>query len=117
MTKLPNQIDNIEFPFQDREALIESRKFYQQVFGWQYQEWGPEYLDTSDSGVASGLTVDKRQYPLVIIYTDNIEQALATVKQAGGRLLGNCFIFLVGVVFNLKTLLAMNWPFGLNSIT
>lgn len=102
MTKLPNHIDNIEFPFPDREALIESRKFYQQVFGWQYQEWGPEYLDTGDSGVASGLTVDKRQPPLIIIYTDNIEQALATVKQAGGEITQELFHFPGGRRFQFK---------------
>ena len=102
MTKLPNQIDNIEFPFPDREALIESRKFYQQVFGWQYQEWGPEYLDTGDSGVASGLTVDQRQHPLIIIYTDNIEQALATVKQAGGEITQELFNFPGGRRFQFK---------------
>jgi glyoxalase family protein len=59
-------------------------------------------LDTDDSGVASGLIVDKRQHPLIIIYTDNIEQALSTVKQAGGEITQELFNFPGGHRFQFK---------------
>ncbi|KXT84977.1 VOC family protein [Streptococcus panodentis] len=104
MDKVPNQIDYIEFPYPDKELFRQGRDFYRQVFGWQYQEWGPEYLDTADSGVSSGLAVDsaRLQTPLIVLYTDHIEQAMTRVLEAGGEISQPLFDFPGGRRFHFK---------------
>ena len=48
-----NRIDFVEFPAPDREALRQAQEFYTRTFGWRYQKWGEDYIDTADSGVGA----------------------------------------------------------------
>lgn len=57
MTK-SNHIDLVEFPAHSAEELSASKKFFSQIFGWKFQDWGNEYADTKDSGVTAGLIAD-----------------------------------------------------------
>ena len=41
-------IDYVEFPAQSAESFAAAKRFYKQVFGWSFQEWGVEYADTKD---------------------------------------------------------------------
>ena len=57
MTNNPkeNRIDYVEFPAPSAAALRASKMFYSEVFGWSFQDWGDNYVDTHGSGIASGL--------------------------------------------------------------
>ena len=91
-----NHFDYLEFPAATVEALIHTKGFYASVFGWTYQDWGDDYADTKDSGLASGITADQAhrpKHPLAVIYTDDLEAARARVIEAGGTVTKDIFPF------------------------
>lgn len=86
-------IDYVELP---AKSTAKSKAFYTAVFGWQYEDWGPDYADTKSSGVASGLNGGKDhrpKSPLVVLYADDLEAARARVKKAGGKVTRDIFAF------------------------
>ena len=50
-----NHIDYVEFPVTSAPAFAAVKKFYHDVFGWSFQDWGPDYADTNatDSAICS----------------------------------------------------------------
>lgn len=54
---MTNQIDYIEFPADTVEKVSASRDFFTKAFGWNYKQWGEEYVDTQDSGITSGVSI------------------------------------------------------------
>ncbi len=90
-----NKIDYIEFPAGGK-ALAAAKAFYSNVFGWTYQEWGPDYCDTKSSGVSSGLNADKShapKAPLPVIFVSNLETVREKVVSAGGNITRDIFPF------------------------
>jgi len=94
--KSENQIDYIEFPTTSNAALAATKKFYGEVFGWTYQDWGPDYSDTKSSGIASGINGSQEHRaakPLAIIFSSDLESARARVVKAGGNISRDIFSF------------------------
>ena len=90
------KINYIEFPVKTNEDLQKTKSFYTKVFGWEYQDWGEDYSDTKDSGLGSGLNVDKShktKQPLAVIYVVNIETKKDEVIKAGGKIEKDIFPF------------------------
>ena len=54
------QMDYIEFPATDIEA---TKRFYNQVFGWQFQDWGPEYAGFNDGRLGGGFNREAQPAP------------------------------------------------------
>ncbi len=84
-----NRIDYVEFPAPSAAALQASKKFYNEVFGWSWQDWGGEYADTKDSGIASGIASDplhRPAMPLVVLYSSDLERTKERVIKAGGSI-------------------------------
>ena len=74
--------------------LHAAQQFYGAVFGWQYQSWGDDYLDTGDSGIGSGLCVNETVTPpLAVIYCAQLEAAYNAVIAAGGDIVQEIFSF------------------------
>ena len=97
----PARIDYVELSVSDGPR---SKAFYQGAFGWTFQDWGPEYVAIHD-GVrdAGGLRVDgKRNPPLAILYTDDLDAVRAQVEKAGGRVLGPDHVFPGGRRFHFE---------------
>ena len=93
------QIDYIEFPATDIEA---TKRFYQQVFGWKFQDYGPDYTSFLDGRLAGGFNKDaqpaspsagKTSGPLIVIYAASLEEIYAEVKSAGGKIVKEIFGF------------------------
>ena len=93
------QIDYIEFPATDIEA---TKRFYQQVFGWKFQDYGPDYTSFLDGRLAGGFNKgaqavspsgDKTNGPLIVIYAASLEAVYAEVKSAGGKIVKEIFGF------------------------
>jgi glyoxalase family protein len=93
MGNLNHQITYIEFSAFDQDSLRAAQEFYEQVFGWQYQQWGEDYIDTSDSGVKSGIAHGNENKPLAVIYTADLAATYADVKQAGATITADIFEF------------------------
>ena len=59
------------------------------MFGWSFQDWGTEYSDTKDSGVACGFSAAPAHRPagaLVVLFTRDLEGMRDRVMSAGGKI-------------------------------
>jgi hypothetical protein len=91
MARIP--IVYLELPSNDVAA---SKQFYGSLFGWSFEDWGPDYAAFSDSGLAGGLNGDPGQRtkaPLAVLDTDDLEAMLAKVVAAGGTITLPIFSF------------------------
>src|SRR4029453_18627261 len=69
------------------EDYAGTKAFFENAFGWTYQDYGPDYCDTRSSGIGSGINGDsdhRTLHPLVVLYAEDLEAALAKVTDAGG---------------------------------
>lgn len=101
----PNHIDLIEFPADSIKELEASKEFFGNVFGWTFQSWGDDYVDTKDSGIASGFTADagaRASMPLTVIYVEDLEAVHKKVVDAGGIITKEIFSFPGGRRFHFK---------------
>ena len=91
-----NNISYIEFPTRDIAA---TRVFFTSVFGWQFEDYGPEYTSFSGQGVDGGFylsaTVSSSESgaPLVVLYAVALEDVQGRIEDAGGRILKPIFSF------------------------
>ena len=91
-----NQIDLIEFPAVSAEQLAATTKFFGDVFGWNYTNYGSEYSDTHDSGETSGVNAsdqDRQRMPLTVIYSSDLEATKTKVVAAGGKVIVDTYSF------------------------
>lgn len=87
------RIDYIEFATRD---MIAAKTFLSAAFGWSFTDYGPEYSSFSDGRLSGGLRPDptsptpaappavSSSNPLVILFSANLEAALARVSAAAG---------------------------------
>lgn len=91
-----NRIDYIEFPSNSPEGFAAAKRFYKEVFGWSFKEWGDAYADTHDSGVSAGMSPDPALRPsatLAVLYCSDLEAARERVVGAGGTIAKEIFSF------------------------
>jgi predicted enzyme related to lactoylglutathione lyase len=96
------RIDYIEFPATDISA---TQRFYHEVFGWNFEDYGPEYTSFFDGRLAGGFWKAPKVVEggvLVVLYTVNLEGMLEKVKAAGGRIVKEIFSFPGGRRFQFK---------------
>jgi predicted enzyme related to lactoylglutathione lyase len=90
-------IDYVELTVTDLE---QAKRFYGAAFGWQFNDYGPEYAGIrSPGGGASevgGLRLDKRTHrggPLVLLYSTDLDLSVSAVTQAGGTVVAGPYEF------------------------
>jgi predicted enzyme related to lactoylglutathione lyase len=91
--KNANQIDYAEFPAIDIEA---TRKFYEAVFGWKFEDYGPDYTSFFDGRLAGGFTTDipnPAKGLLVVIYATDLDDVQRKIKAARGAIVKDTFSF------------------------
>lgn len=84
MTAKNNKIDYVEFAAEDLGAF---KKFYGSVFGWTFQDWGPDYISFEGAGLEGGARGGEKPAAggaLVILYADEIGETERRVCEAGG---------------------------------
>lgn len=87
------RIDYVEMAVGD---LARSKAFYGAAFGWTFTEYGPTYTEFTDGRLKGGFTTAGTPAPggpLVILYADDLEDALDRVQAAGGRIVRPIFGF------------------------
>jgi len=102
MTHPDNGIIYIEFPGRDLPAL---KRFYGQVFGWTFTDYGPDYTCFSDGRLAGGFATDAPAGgpgPLVVLFHQDLEGSLARVVQAGGKVVKEIFPYPGGRRFHFE---------------
>ena len=89
-------INYIEFPAVDLEA---TKNFFSNVFGWSFQDYGPEYTSFSGAGTAGGFykaEVNARMENgsvLIVLYSSDLEGTCSKVIEAGGIISKEIFSF------------------------
>jgi uncharacterized protein len=87
------RIDYIEFPAVDIEL---TKTFYSAVFGWKFEDYGPNYTSFSDGRLAGGFAKAakvERGGALIVIYAADLAGAESSVKAAGGTIVKPIFSF------------------------
>jgi uncharacterized protein len=91
MPKSP--IAYIELPSTDVAA---DKHFYGSLFGWSFEDFGPDYAAIHDAGIEGGLngsTDGRTKAPLAVIDTDDIEGMAKRVVTAGGTITEPIFAY------------------------
>lgn len=87
------RMDYIEF----RSTNIEqTKKFYSQVFGWEFTDYGPDYTSFRDGRMNGGFEFAPEVQgggPLVVLYSLDLEEIEAQVIASGGRVVRETFEF------------------------
>jgi len=93
---IDRRIDYIEFPAGDLEGV---KAFYSTVFGWTFEDYGPDYCAFQGAGVDGGFyraplrSSASEGSALVVIYADDLEATLARVTAHGGTIVREIFSF------------------------
>jgi uncharacterized protein len=92
-------IDYIEFPATN---LTVTKIFYEKVFGWEFEDYGPEYTSFKDGRLAGGFKKGQpsRTGALIVIYVADLPDAEQRVKAAGGKITTETFSFPGGSRFH-----------------
>jgi hypothetical protein len=96
-----NRIDYIEFPATDIAA---TKRFYNEAFGWTFEDYGPDYASFSDTRISGGFTKSEPvgKGALIVIFADDLEASEAKVKSAGAPILKPIFSFPGGRRFHFR---------------
>jgi predicted enzyme related to lactoylglutathione lyase len=87
------RLNYVELPVADIAA---AKSFYEAAFGWEMTAFGPTYAATLSGDTDIGLqadTAEATKAPLPVIEVDDLEEALAAVERAGGRIVKPIFAF------------------------
>jgi hypothetical protein len=96
------KIDYIEFASNDIEA---TKRFYNRVFSWSFEDYGPNYTSFSDGRLAGGFRsgdVGQMSGPLIVIYVDDLKQTEQRIRDAGGVISKEIFSFPGGSRFHFR---------------
>lgn len=98
--KAENQIDYIELP---ASHMADTKQFYGGVFGWKFEDYGPDYTSFFDGRLAGGFTTERpapAQGLLLVIYASDLTAAQQKIKAAGGTIIKDTFPFPGGSRFH-----------------
>lgn len=90
------KINYLEFPAKNISA---TKNFFDTVFGWSFVDYGPEYVAFNNAGIDGGffksdstVSTDNGS-ALIVFYSDELEQTLEKIKNAGGSVIKPIFEF------------------------
>lgn len=98
-------INYIELPATDLDG---TKKFFSEVFGWEFVDYGPDYAAIVGAGLDGGFFRSELRATtasgsaLVVLYSNDLESALGRVVAAGGEIVKPLFCFPGGRRFHFK---------------
>jgi len=87
------RVDYIEFLTTD---IVATKKFYSEVFGWEFTDYGPEYTSFNDGRLGGGFAaapVVAAGGPLVVLYATNLSEIESRIGESGGQIVREIFEF------------------------
>ncbi len=99
------RINYVEFPARDLQA---TKDFFSQVFGWTFQDFGPDYCAFSDQGIDGGFYRSElyssvsNGAALIIFYSNDLESTQLKIEKANGVILKPIFSFPGGRRFHFS---------------
>lgn len=92
-------VDYVEFAVRDVPA---ARRFYAAVFGWVFEDYGPDYISFHDGRIGGGFYTAPAGWapapaggggPVVVFYAADLGEAERRVTTAHGRIVRPIFAF------------------------
>jgi len=89
-------INYIEWPAKDIAA---TKAFFEEVFSWQFVDYGPEYTSFENAGTAGGFYQSDNSSTmahggaLIVFYNPDLDGIRATIERHGGRVNVEPFAF------------------------
>jgi predicted enzyme related to lactoylglutathione lyase len=93
------KIDYVEFT---SPALEDTQSFFAAAFGWSFVDYGPDYRDIQNAGTGGGIERGGQRAPLIVLRTDNLDEALARIRDAGAEITKEIFDFPGGRRFQFR---------------
>lgn len=87
------RIDYIEMASTD---IARTKRFYGEVFGWKFTDYGPEYTSFEDGRLSGGFYKADAARPgtvLVVVFALELAAAEQRVRAAGGQIVKPIFSF------------------------
>ncbi len=100
-----SKINYVEFPACDLPA---TKAFFSHVFGWEFEDFGPDYCAFSNQGIDGGFfkanqhSSSETGAALIVIYSADLEDTLDKVRQSGGIIIKPIFSFPGGHRFHFS---------------
>jgi len=100
-----NRIDYIEMPA--REPAV-AKRFFTELFGWTFEDYGPDYVSFSDGRLAGGFRRMDAECDsgsgsvLVVFYKNDLEATKIRVEALGGQITRDIFSFPGGSRFHFR---------------
>ena len=89
-----HQINYIEFNVLDMQK---TKDFYQNIFGWEFTDYSPGYVGIKSGefevGGFSLAEEVKPGGPLIVLYSENLEESFHSVAKANGEITKEIFKF------------------------
>ncbi len=99
------KINYIEFPAKDMQA---TKTFFSTVFGWTFEDFGPDYIAFSNQGIDGGFfkselhSSTKNGSALTVFYSNDLDATLSKIQQSGGLIIQPIFSFPGGRRFHFS---------------
>lgn len=90
------KINYVEFPAGNIPA---TKEFFTKVFGWSFEDYGPEYVAFSNAGLDGGFYQADRKSrtengaALIVLYSTSLESTQTKIENAGGTISKPIFPF------------------------
>ncbi|WP_213999703.1 VOC family protein [Arsukibacterium sp.] len=94
--KQTGKINYLEMPARD---LAQTKIFFSTVFGWEFIDYGPDYMAIANAGLDGGffksdkVATTRNGSVLVVLYSSELEHTLDKVTGAGGQIIQSIFDF------------------------
>jgi uncharacterized protein len=90
--KPENRIDYIEIPVSN---IARAKQFYSAVFGWKFEDYGPDYTSFFDGRLGGGFKLDESPAHgiLLVLYASDLTATQQKIKSAGGAIVKDTFSF------------------------
>lgn len=89
-----NRIDYVEIPVTDPAM---ARKFFEKLFGWEFESWGDDYISFNDGRMNGGFRRAEQAAPasgvLLIFFSEDLQRDLERVKSLGATISADIFRF------------------------
>ncbi|WDE02697.1 VOC family protein [Thalassomonas actiniarum] len=91
-----DKINYVEFPSRD---LAATKAFFETVFGWSFQDFGPDYSAFTNQGLDGGffksemISSSVQGAALVVLFSHDLEASLLKVTAGGGTISKEIFSF------------------------
>ena len=99
------KMNYVEFP---AARLLDTKAFFEQAFGWSFEDFGPDYCAFSGEGLDGGFyrsemySTTRNGAALIVFYSNDLSATQAKIEAAGGRIEKPVFEFPGGRRFHFS---------------